>query len=85
MTLGSIPRESQISVRVSAAMDEWLERRAKEAGSKADVVRGLIRAEMAREDEERLRAMFDAAAVELTEDDRDERDHLLGVFDPGEE
>lgn len=82
MTAGTIPREAQISVRISAAMDEWLERRAGEAGSKADVIRGLIDAEIAREDEERLRAMFDAAAAELTDEDREERDRLLGAFEP---
>lgn len=85
MTVGSVPREAQISVRITTTMDEWLERRAGETGSKADVVRGLIEAEMSREDEERLRAMFDAAAEELTDEDREERDRLLDAFEPDRE
>lgn len=70
---------AQVSVRLTEAMDEWLERRAG-GGSKAEVVRELIEADMAREERERLRAMFDAASEELTEEDRKDRERLLGVF-----
>lgn len=33
-----------------------------------------------REDQERLKAMFDAAAEELTEEERGDRELLLGAF-----
>ena len=36
---------------------------------------------MIREEDERLRRMFDAAAAELTDEEREERDLLLGAFD----
>jgi hypothetical protein len=39
---------------------------------------------MAREEEVRLRAMFDAAAAELTEEEREDRDLLLGAFEAEE-
>ena len=64
-------------------MDVWLERRARTTGSKADVVRDLIEQQMAREEEDQLRAMFDTAAAELTEEEREDRDHLLEAFDGG--
>ena len=64
-------------------MHDWLLRMAGQTGSKAEVIRGLIVAEMARAEEERLREMFDAAAAELTGQDRAERDQLLGGFEPG--
>jgi hypothetical protein len=35
---------------------------------------------MIREEEDRLRAMFDAAAAELTQGEREDRDSLLGAF-----
>jgi hypothetical protein len=66
-------------------MDEWLETRAKAMGSKADVVRDLIEREMVREEEDRLRAMFDAAAAELTDEEREDRDLLLGAFEAEED
>ncbi|HUF90111.1 MAG TPA: hypothetical protein VMR66_09035 [Gemmatimonadota bacterium] len=66
-------------------MDEWLDARAHEEGSKADVVRRLIEEGMAREEEERLRQMFDAAAAELTEEERADRDLLLGAFEKEED
>lgn len=78
-------KEAQVSVRLSAGMAGWLERRAGEEGSKAEVVRALIEDEMAREEQERLRRMFDAAAEELTEEEREDRELLLGAFAPGDE
>ncbi|MGH7567142.1 MAG: hypothetical protein ACREK2_09955 [Gemmatimonadota bacterium] len=41
----------------------------------------MIEREMTREEEVRLRAMFDAAAAELTEEEREDRDLLLGAFE----
>jgi hypothetical protein len=78
-------KEAQICVRIPAFVDVWLEARARELGSKADVIRGLIENEMVREEEDRLRAMFDAAAAELTEQEREDRDLLLGAFEAEED
>jgi hypothetical protein len=78
-------KEAQVCVRIPTFIDEWLEKRARETGSKADVVRSLIEKEMSREEEVRLRAMFDAAAAELTEEEREDRDLLLGAFEAEED
>ena len=78
-------KEAQVCVRIPTFIDEWLEKRAREIGSKADVVRSLIEKEMAREEEVRLRAMFDAAAAELTEEEREDRDLFLGAFEAEED
>ena len=77
----TLPKEAQVCVRIPALVDQWLEARANEMGSKADVVRSLIEKEMTREEQDRLRAMFDAAAAELTEEEREDRDLLLGAFE----
>ena len=81
-TISDSAKDAQVCVRIPAFVDEWLTVRAREAGSKADVVRGLIEREMAREEEARLVAMFDAAARELDEEEREDLDRLLGAFDP---
>lgn len=82
---GSQPKDAQVCVRIPAFVDEWLDARAREEGSKADVVRRLIEEGMAREEEERLRQMFDTAAAELTEEERADRDLLLGAFETEED
>lgn len=82
---GSRTKEAQVCVRIPTFIDEWLEKRARETGSKADVVRALIEKEMTREEEVRLRDMFDAAAAELTEEEREDRDLLLGAFEAEED
>lgn len=41
--------------------------------------------EMDREDQERLKVMFDAAAEELTEEECEDRELLLGAFVTEEE
>jgi hypothetical protein len=74
------PKDAQVSVRISAMVDSWLRRRAGKDRSKADVVRELIEAEIAREEAARLREMFDAAAAELSNEDREDRDLILGAF-----
>ena len=73
-------KDAQISIRIPAVIDHWLRRRAGRNRSKADVVRQLIEEEMAREDAARLQEMFDAAAADLTPEDREDRDLLLGGF-----
>jgi hypothetical protein len=45
----------------------------------------LIEQEMRRKAEERLRAMFDAAAAELTQKEREDRDLLLGALEAEED
>jgi len=78
-------KEAQICIRIPAFVDEWLASRASAVGSKADIVRDLIEREMLREEEDRLRAMFDAAAAELTEEEREDRNLLLGAFEAEED
>ncbi|MFQ5743684.1 MAG: hypothetical protein ACE5HV_08870 [Acidobacteriota bacterium] len=73
-------KSRQISVRIPAELDAWLEHKAQRKGRKADVVRTLIENAMADEQQERLRATFNEAARELTEADRQERDLLTGAF-----
>lgn len=81
MISNSETKSAQVCIRIPDFMDVWLEMRARETGSKADVVRELIEREIAREEEERLRAMFDEAAAELTDEEREDRDLLLGAFE----
>jgi Arc/MetJ-type ribon-helix-helix transcriptional regulator len=75
-------KDARVSVRISALFDDWLRRRVGSTRSKSDVVRELIEAEIAREEAARLTKMFDAAAAELTDEDRGERDLLLDAFRP---
>lgn len=73
-------KDAQVSVRIPASVNEWLRRRAGKHRTKAEVVRELIEAEMALEEADRIREMFDAAATELTAEDREDRDLILGAF-----
>lgn len=73
-------KDAQVSVRIPASVDEWLRRRAGKNRTKADVVRGLIEAEIAREEAARIQEMFDEAGAELTAEDREDRDLILGAF-----
>lgn len=75
-----LAKDTQVSVRISGRMEEWLARKAGEQRSKADVVRSLIEDEMAREAAARLTKMFDAAAADLTDEDREDRDRVTGAF-----
>lgn len=76
-------RDRQISIRIGSATDAWLERRAGSTRNKAGFIRQLIDREQAREREQELRAMFDAAAEDLTHEDLAERETLLGGFAGG--
>ncbi len=73
----------QISVRVGAELDAWLERRAGSRKNKAGVIRQLLEREMARERERELLAMFNEAARDLAEEDLAERESLVGAFAGG--
>lgn len=80
----AIAKSHQISVRIRSDTDAWLERRAGNRRNKAGFVRQLIEKEMAREREQELLEMFNEAARDLTPEDFDERESLLGGFAGGE-
>jgi hypothetical protein len=73
-------RERQISVRVSAETDRWLERQVAGSRGKAGFVRELIERERARQKEQEYLEMFNRAAGELNKDDIAEREVLVGGF-----
>jgi len=70
----------QISVRLGSETDAWLERRAGGQRRKAAFVRRLIEEERAREREETQLQMFNEAAEDLTPEDLEERESLVGAF-----
>jgi hypothetical protein len=76
-------RNRQISVRIARETDVWLERRAGSGNNKAGFIRELIERERARERELELLEMFSAAAADVTQEDLDERESLLGGFAGG--
>lgn len=73
-------RDRQISIRISNDTDAWLEHRAGSGKNKAGFVRRLIERERERERELELLKMFNEAAADLTAEDREERESLLGGF-----
>jgi hypothetical protein len=77
-------KDAQVSVRISSRMESWLAGKAGRKRSKADVIRSMIEAEMDREARARLTEMFDAAASDLTDQDRDDRELATGAFVDGE-
>lgn len=78
-------KDAQVSVRIPMTILEWLDRRAGSARSRADIVRQLLEEEMRREDAARLTEMFDAAASDLTREEREDRDRLLGALSRDDE
>lgn len=79
-------KDRQISVRIARDTDAWLEIRAGSTKNKAGFIRQIIERERSREREQELLKMFNKAAADVTEEDRDERESLLGGFagGPGE-
>jgi hypothetical protein len=75
-----LAKDAQVSIRISGRMEAWLARTAGRKRSKADVIRSMIEAEMDREARARLTEMFDAAAAEMTEEDRGDRELATGAF-----
>lgn len=73
-------KSRQISIRVQSETDTWLERRAGGKQKKAEFIRRLIEREMALEREQALLEMFNRASAEVTEEDFEERETLLGGF-----
>lgn len=69
----------QISIRLPEEMDAWLEKRVGSQRTKAEFVRQLLERERAREREQELLDMFNAAAAEVDDEERNEREFLLGA------
>ena len=80
-------KEAQINLRLPAELDAWVEAHAGGKREKPGFIRELLERERAREEEERLRQMFDAAWDSLSEEERarirEERDALLGGYAGG--
>ncbi|MDP9121278.1 MAG: hypothetical protein M3O15_07900 [Acidobacteriota bacterium] len=73
-------KDRQISIRIGRETDVWLELRAGRGKTKAGFIRQLIERERARERDQELLAMFNRAAADITPEDLDERESLLGGF-----
>jgi hypothetical protein len=76
-------KDRQISVRIASDTDAWLDLRTGGGKNKAGFIRQLIERERARERERELLAMFNQAAADLTAEDFEERELLLGGFAGG--
>ena len=76
-------KDRQVSVRLASDTDAWLEQRAGSGQNKAGFIRQLIERERARDRELELLAMFNEAAADTTDEDREERESLLGGFAGG--
>ena len=76
-TMNTMPntKEKQISVRIPAELDEWLQSKAVGGRGKADIVRSIVEAARKKEVDEELFHMFQAAAKDW--DDEDRRAHGL--------
>jgi len=77
-------KDRQISIRIASDIDAWLERRTGGGKNKAGFIRHLIEREKAREREKTLLEMFNQAAADVTSEDLEERESLLGGFASGE-
>ena len=77
-------KDRQISIRIASDVDAWLERRTGGGKNKAGFIRQLIEREKAREREKTLLEMFNQAAADVTSEDLEERESLLGGFASGE-
>jgi hypothetical protein len=80
-------KEAQINLRLPADLDEWVEGHAGSKRGKPGFIREVLQRERAREEEEHLRRMFDAAWDSLSDAERagirEERDALLGGYAGG--
>ena len=73
-------KDHQISVRIGSDTDAWLECRTGGGKNKAGFIRQLIERERAHEREQLLLEMFNRAAADVTVEDLEERESLLGAF-----
>ena len=69
----SAPRETQVNIRFPEETRRWLEERAGDKRAVPAFVRALVERARAAERDQTLLAMFNRAAEDLTEDDREER------------
>ena len=65
-------KDAQINLRLPADLDAWLESRAGGKRGKPEFVRRLLERERAREEENRMRVMFDEAWDSLSAEEREE-------------
>ncbi len=74
-TMNTMPntKEKQISVRIPAELDEWLQSKAAEGSGKADIVRSLIAKARREEIDQELFQMFETAAKDWDDEDRREQ------------
>jgi hypothetical protein len=77
-------KERQISVRVSAETDRWLDKQAGGSRRKARFIRELIDRERARQRQQELLGIFNRAAAELTHEDLEDRELVVGSFAGGD-
>jgi len=75
-TVNTMPntRGKQISVRIPAELDEWLQSKAVDGRGKADFVRSLIARARRKESEQELFCMFEEAAKDWNDEDRREQE-----------
>lgn len=80
-------KEAQINVRLPSDLDAWLEARAGGKRAKPALVRKILERERAREEEQQLRALFDAAWDSLSAEEqsglRAEREEWMGGYAGG--
>lgn len=78
--MSTASKDRQISVRIPRDTDVWLEARAGGRQNKAAFVRRLIERERGLDKEKELLKMFNEAAADVTGEDLEERESLLGGF-----
>lgn len=76
----AVTKDRQISVRIASETDAWLERKAGGRQKKAGFIRQIIERERAREREQKLLEMFNAAARDVDDEERAERESLIEGF-----
>lgn len=80
-------KEAQINLRLPAELDAWIESRAGGKRRKPEYIRRLLERERAREEEERMLSMFNAAWDALSPEEkaevREEREDWVGVHPGG--
>jgi hypothetical protein len=80
-------KEAQINLRLPVDLDEWVETQAGGKREKPAFIRQVLERERAREGEEQLLAMFNAAWDSLSETEkaemREEREDWMGAYEGG--
>lgn len=77
-------KEAQINLRLPADLDAWVEAQAGGKRGKPAFVRRILERERAREEEERMLAMFNAASDSLSPEEQEElraeREDWMGAY-----